>query len=101
MTSPNELGVNINDRVRISKTLFMFEPGLLPNDFRDRGSPLLSKEGWLRPLRECRAASAAGADGVVEFGITQPPRPLHQRWLRVIFLDVASTPPWKGGDYFS
>src|SRR5436853_6938602 len=27
--------------------------------------PSLAKEGWLRPLRKCRAASLAGADGVV------------------------------------
>src|SRR5207249_3810772 len=27
--------------------------------------PLLGKEGWLRPLRKCREASLAGADGVV------------------------------------
>src|SRR5215813_14174874 len=25
--------------------------------------------------------------------LNEPPRPLHQRWLRGIFLDVASTPP--------
>jgi hypothetical protein len=28
----------------------------------------------------------------------QPPRPLHQRWLRDIFIDVASTPPVSGGE---
>jgi hypothetical protein len=27
-------------------------------------------------------------------GLNQPPRPLHQRRLRGIFIDVASTPPW-------
>src|SRR5438309_10057228 len=27
--------------------------------------PSLDKEGWLRPLRKCREASVAGADGVV------------------------------------
>src|SRR5438552_4124261 len=27
--------------------------------------PSLDKEGWLRPLRKCRAASLEGADGVV------------------------------------
>src|SRR5216110_3439600 len=27
--------------------------------------PSLHKEGWLRPLRKCRGASLAGADGVV------------------------------------
>src|SRR5206468_10885178 len=30
-----------------------------------KGTPLLGKEGWLRPLRKCREASLAGADGVV------------------------------------
>src|SRR5207247_1864291 len=48
------------------------------------------------PLRKYREATSAGADGVVEF--KQPPRPLRQRWLRVFTLDVASTPPWKGGE---
>src|SRR5262245_17162579 len=28
-------------------------------------NPLLSKEGWMRPVRKCREATAAGADGVV------------------------------------
>src|SRR5205814_539443 len=31
--------------------------------------------------------------------VNQPPRPLHQRRLRGIFLSVASTPPWEGGDF--
>ena len=44
-------------------------------DFLDTGAlkttegkaevPSLDKEGWLRPLRKCREASLAGADGVV------------------------------------
>jgi hypothetical protein len=29
----------------------------------------------------------------------RPPRPLQVRWLRTIFLDVASTPPHGGGEY--
>src|SRR5438093_5625135 len=28
-----------------------------------RRTPLLGKEGWLRPLKKCREASLAGADG--------------------------------------
>src|SRR5579883_2663727 len=45
------------------------------------------------------------ADGVVnkfqqEFVCnSSPPRPLHQRWLRVIFIPVASTPPRRGGEW--
>src|ERR671937_894430 len=33
--------------------------------FRSRRTPLLGKEGWLRPLIKCREASLTGADGVV------------------------------------
>ena len=47
----------------------------------------------------------SGADGVVvqdsktfPFDLEPPPRPLHQRKLRDIFLDVASTPPGQEGD---
>ena len=34
-----------------------------------------------------------GVDKPNTFCGPTPPRPLHQRWLRSIFLDVASTPP--------
>src|SRR5579883_1206615 len=45
------------------------------------------------------------ADGVVKkfqqkFGCnSSPPRPLHQRRLRAVFITVASTPPRRGGEY--
>src|SRR5206468_11794588 len=35
------------------------------DELRERPTPLLGKEGWLRPLRKCCEASLAGADGVV------------------------------------
>src|SRR5205809_7998172 len=46
--------------------------------------PSLHKEGWLRPLRKCRGASLAGADGVVGSShdyrkLNEPPRPRLQR----------------------
>src|SRR5213594_2494067 len=40
-----------------------FDSGI--ENWRKRRIPLLGKEGWLRPLRKCREASLAGADGVV------------------------------------
>ena len=51
------------------------------------------------PPRRSREASLGGADGVVvqvpEMSVRfdPPPRPLLQRKLRDIFVDVASTPP--------
>src|SRR5207244_2558568 len=48
------------------------------------------KEGWMRPQAK-DPIPLKGADGVVESWITQPPRPLHQRKLRSIFL--VSRPP--------
>src|SRR5437867_13287556 len=38
--------------------------------------PSLDKEGWLRPLRKCREASLAGADGVVGSSHLMARRPL-------------------------
>jgi len=57
----------------------------------------LDKEGWLRPLRKCREASLAGADGVVgsshrlsEVERTTPAAPPKER---DHLLDGAATPP--------
>ncbi len=59
--------------------------------------PSLDKEGWLRPLRKCREASLAGADGVVgsshrlsEVERTTPAAPAKER---DHLLDDAATPP--------
>src|SRR5947209_5233815 len=59
--------------------------------------PSLAKEGWLRPLKKCREATLAGADGVVcskeivlEFERTTPSAPFKGTG---IFFDGASTPP--------
>src|SRR5436190_6801908 len=51
--------------------------------------PSLHKEGWLRPLRKCRGASLAGADGVVRSNSKTislertTPVCAQLRWLRV------------------
>ena len=52
--------------------------------------------------RKCEASEAAQTGGgsgskIFPFDIEPPPRPLHQRKLRDIFLDVASTPPGQEG----
>src|SRR5262249_27079601 len=84
-----------------------------------RKLPSLDKEGWLRPLIKRRAASLTGADGVVgaisDYRLlneplldgcalsglrASPARPLHKRWLRTIFLDVAATPPYPRRGFF-
>jgi hypothetical protein len=65
--------------------------------FRRAKLPSLDKEGWLRPLRKCREASLAGADGVVgsshrlsEVERTTPSAPSKERGY---LLDGAVTPP--------
>src|SRR5437867_274324 len=61
--------------------------------------PSSAEEGWLRGLREYREATLARADGVVLVNNRTDSLDQHhpvrsvQRWLRDIFLDVASTPP--------
>src|SRR5437667_12083247 len=68
---------------------------------RYQETPLLSKEGRLRPSRKCREASLAGADGVVarrRRRESTTPSALLKEASRY-FLEVASTPPWKGGDF--
>jgi hypothetical protein len=66
-------------------------------------NPLLSKEGWLRPVRKCREATIAGADGVVRrapAGIRPTtPAASFKGCLRRYFLNDAATPPSKGGDF--
>ena len=59
--------------------------------------PSLDKEGWLRPLKKCREASLAGADGVVgsshrlsEVERTTPAAP-SKEWDHL--LDGAASPP--------
>ena len=80
----------------------------LSQEWRGRRFPSLHrrKEGWLRHLenvaeppkrrRRARSASAIARSlkgGFPFVGIGKPPRPLQERRLRHIFLDVASTPP--------
>src|SRR5919204_6670133 len=84
-----------------------------------RRTPLLGKEGWLRPLIKCREASFTGAAGVV--GSTSDNRWLNLplflvspcrahirsaharlrplRRLRGILLMGAATPPFQGGEF--
>ena len=78
------------DRVTRMKREYRRRKGIVPS---------LAKEGWLRPVRKYREASLAGRRRGGSFKVpinrrlNEPPRPLHERWLRAIFLDVASTPP--------
>jgi len=59
------------------------------------------------PVRKCREATEAAQTGwsltTQFFGMhsrnvacERPPRPLQMRWLRILFLHVASTPPLWG-----
>ena len=61
------------------------------------GFPSFAKEGWLRPSKQCREATLAGADGVVgsshrlsEVERTTPSAPSKER---DHLLDGAATPP--------
>src|SRR5881296_1489616 len=45
--------------------IFLLNTGALKTTGGKAEVPSLDKEGWLRPLRKCREASLAGADGVV------------------------------------
>ena len=78
------------DRVTRMKREYRRRKGIVPS---------LAKEGWLRPVRKYREASLAGRRRGGSFKVpinrrlNEPPRPLHERWLRAIFLGVASTPP--------
>src|SRR5437667_8265671 len=45
--------------------IFCWTQGALKTTEGKAEVPSLDKEGWLRPLRKCREASVAGADGVV------------------------------------
>src|SRR5207244_11889563 len=60
--------------------------------------PSLAKEGWLRPLRKCCAASLAGADGVVgsshRLSVVEQTTPAAPSKEGAHFLDGAATPPW-------
>jgi hypothetical protein len=70
------------------------------NSVRGLASSRLGQGGVAAPIKKCREATVAGADGAVRSShrfnrkLNEPPRPLHTMRLRVIFLDVASTPPW-------
>src|SRR3989442_11741088 len=58
----------------------------------------LAKEGWLRPSIKCRAASLAGADGVVgsshRLSVVESTTPAAPSKEREHFLDGVSSPPW-------
>src|SRR5881296_635289 len=67
--------------------------------------PSLDKEGWLRPLRECREASLAGADGVVgsshRLSVVERTTPAAPSKERDHFLDGAATPPFPRRGVFA
>src|SRR2546422_8790649 len=76
-------------------------PGALKTTEEKAEVPSLDKEGWLRPLRKCREASLAGADGVVgsshrlsDVERTTPAAPPKER---DHLLDGAVTPPLPRG----
>src|SRR5437867_2940581 len=86
--------------------IFLLDTGALKTTGGKAEVPSLDKEGWLRPLRKCREASLAGADGVVgsshrlsEVERTTPSAPAKER---DHLLDGASTPPLprRGGRLF-
>ena len=58
--------------------------------------PLLARRGGSGTEKKTRSDLMA-RDGVVAEDLEPPPRPLHQRRLRDICLDVASTPAWPEG----
>src|SRR5262245_12029526 len=75
------------------------------NENRSAPIPRLGQGGVAARSRKFREATLASRRRGGSFnyrligGLNQPPRPLHQRRLRDIFLDVASTPPWaKAGN---
>src|SRR2546425_13207527 len=85
--------------------IFCWTQGALKTTEGKAEVPSLDKEGWLRPLRKCREASLAGADGVVgsshrltEVERTTPATPPKER---DHLLDVAASPPLlcQGGDF--
>src|SRR5215470_69427 len=65
--------------------------------------PLLSKEGWLRDQENIAQPPLNAQTGWLlssrKFELPNHPGRSHQRLLRGIFWKVASTPPWKGGEY--
>src|SRR5215467_13966649 len=65
--------------------------------------PLLSKEGWLRDQENIAQPPLNAQTGWFlssrKFELPNHPGRSYQRLLRGIFLKVASTPPWKGGEY--
>ena len=63
------------------------------------------QEGWLRHYEESakhpkrRRRGGGSGSKAFPFDLEPPPRPLHQRKLRDISLDVAATPPGQEGRY--
>src|SRR5438093_13625165 len=77
--------------------IFLLDTGALKTTGGKAEVPSLDKEGWLRPLKKCREASIASADGVVgsshrlsEVERTTPAAPPKER---DHLLDGAATPP--------
>ena len=76
-----------------------------------RHIPLLAEEGWLRHQRKCREATKAAQTGakrereavivVSSAGLSKGRRtdhPVRDKSERIHFLDVADTPPLRGGE---
>src|SRR5438552_9012028 len=77
--------------------IFLLDTGALKTTGGKAEVPALDKEGWLRPLRKCREASLAGADGVVgsshRLSVVERTTPAPPPKERDHLLDGAATPP--------
>src|SRR4030095_5063842 len=65
-------------------------------------SPLLARRGGCASKKKSEASEAAQTGWWIRFNnisvdLEPPPRPLHQRKLRDIFLEVANAPPGQEG----
>src|SRR5213596_725727 len=91
------VGPGVRDQAACHVPHLLLDTGALKTTGGKAEVPSLDKEGWLRPLRKCREASLAGADGVVgsshrlsEVERTTPSAPPKER---DHLFDGAATPP--------
>jgi len=90
-----------NSPPREGNNIYLTHPHgyIAPSSLRRR-IPRLGQGGVAARSRKFREATLASRrrGGLFNYrligGLNKPPRPLHQRRLRGIILDVPSTPPW-------
>src|SRR2546428_6863453 len=82
--------------------IFCWTRGALKTTEGKAEVPSLDKEGWLRPLRKCREASVAGADGVVgsSHRLSEVERTTPVLMFRPTGLTLRAAPP-KEPDHFT